>query len=307
MRTVFLFCMFVLPFFGEKTQILFHLHDAGETFAMLPVIKDLKQDYLVVASGVAERLVEDLPEDRIRSIESLVDLEADIVVTGVAAEVQGQTLDLFRNRGVLTIAFWDNFNASGPSAYFERAHQIEKRAEILFLPSESLLDSFKHRLVEVVGHPTLDTNTKPKLAVWIGGYGEEYDEAYTLFQEGMKGVEGYVVLKQHHPKTGLKNDLTTREAISVADVVICHQSSAAFQALAQNKPVLHVIPETQEFTSVPLEKGIAKMVSRVEDFRQALEEVAGCDVSGFYEVMGIPVNSKEAFSSALSQLCTHSP
>ena len=303
MRKIVLFVLIAFSAYAEKTTLLFHLHDAGETYALIPVIRQLdEEDYLVIASGVACRLLEELPKNRIRTLEDREKIEPRKVLTGVADDLQGETLDFFRSRA-LTYAFWDNFNTEGPSAYFSRAHRIQEKADVLLLPCESLLTSFSHRKSFVVGHPALPEPTKPKLVVWIGGYGENYEEAHALFKEGMKSVVGCVVLEQYHPKTGLKNDLKTSDAIALADLVVCHQTSAAFQALAQNKPVLHVIPEGQEFESIPIEKGLAKKVTLLKEFSEKLTEAMNGDVSGFYEVMGIPKNSVDLICQSLGLEC----
>jgi hypothetical protein len=299
MNKALLFLSLCFCLFAEKTEILFHLHDAGETNALLPVIRQLETDYLIVTSGVSEKLLVGIPPERLRSFQQYSLIEPNEVVTGVASELQGEVLDFFRNKGVLTFAFWDNFNADGESPYFKTAHGVEPRADILLLPCESLVEAFPNRLVRVVGHPTLDPKVLNKIALWVGGYGKDYEEAYELFLKGMAGVEGVTVIVQHHPKTGRKNDLKIDEALSLADLVICHQSTASFQALAANKPVLHVIPVGQHFDSLPLQKGLAKKVSAVEDFPQAVKDTLESDVSGFFELMGIPQNSTESCKAAL--------
>ncbi len=299
MNKIFLLFFSALSLFAERTEILFHLHDAGETYALLPVIRKLDREYLIVTTGVAEKLLTGIPKERLRSFQEYSQIEPNEVVVGVASELQGEVLDFFRKKGVLTFAFWDNFNPDGESPYFQTAHAVEPRADILLLPCESLVEAFPNRPVRVVGHPTLDLKDCPKIALWIGGYGKDYEEANELFQKGMARVEGVAVIVQHHPKIGLKNDLKMNEALSIADLVICHQSTASFQALAANVPVLHVIPIGQNFDSLPLQKGLAKKVCCVEDFPQAVKEALESDVSGFFELMGIPQNSTESLKEAI--------
>ena len=299
MNKIFLILSFAFSLFAEKTEVLFHLHDAGETYALLPVIQSLEREYLIVTTGVAEKLLVGIPKERLRSFQEYSQIEPSEVVVGVASELQGEVLDFFRKKGVLTFAFWDNFNPDGESPYFQTAHAVEPRADILLLPCESLVEAFPNRAVRVVGHPTLDLKARPKIALWIGGYGKDYEEANELFQKGMARVEGVAVIVQHHPKTGLKNDLKMNEALSIADLVICHQSTASFQALAANVPVLHVIPSGQHFDSLPLQKGLAKKVCCVEDFPQAVKDALESDVSGFFELMGIPQNSTESLKEAI--------
>ncbi|MBX7067614.1 MAG: hypothetical protein K1X28_10330 [Parachlamydiales bacterium] len=298
MIRVFLLCLFA-TLFGERTDILFHLHDAGETNALLPVIRQIDVDYLVVASGVSAGLLEPLPKERIRSFNQYSQIEPKLVITGVANAMQGEVLDYFHARGIPTWAYWDNFNADGESPYFKTAHSVEPKADLLLLPCESLRAAFANRPVRVVGHPTLDVKLPSKVILWIGGYGKDYDEAYALFQEGMSQVADAVVIRQHHPKTGEKNQFKLNEAMRLADLVVCHQSTAAFQALAAGKRVLHVIPEGQEFDSLPLQRGLAMKVSRADGFAKAVQEALEMDVSGFFDLMGIPANSTEVCKSAI--------
>lgn len=292
MRNFFFLLFASFSVFAEQTTVLFHLHDAGETFALLPVIREMdKEEYLIIASGIAAGLLGEIPKERLRTFDQMEEIEPQKVLTGVASELQGETLDFFREQGVETLAFWDNFNSKGPSDYFPRAHSIQERADVLLLPSDSLISSFSYRKTRVVGHPTLVEKEKPKLIVWVGGYGSQYEEAYALFKEGMKSIEGCIVLNQHHPKTGRKNDLKTVEAIAIADVVVCHQSTVAFQALSKNKPVLHIIPKGQTYDTLPIQKGLAKKVTTLEEFPAMLTETLNSDVLDFYEVMGIPKDS----------------
>lgn len=294
-----LFLFFICALGAEQTDILFHLHDAGETFALLPVIRQLDRDYLILTTGVSENLLSGIPKERIRKWNEFTQIEPNEVVTGVASELQGEVLDYFHQKGIQTFAFWDNFNSDGESPYFKIAHSVETRADILLLPCKSLESAFPNRQTRVVGHPTLDPQPRKMVALWVGGYGKDYEEAFELFQEGIKQVDNLVVLIQHHPKTGLKNDLKFSEALPLVDLVICHQSSASFQALAAQKPVLHVIPPHQNYESLPLQQGLAKRVSRVEDFREAIRETAEMDISGFFELMGIPKNSTEMCKEAI--------
>ena len=91
------------------------------------------------------------------------------------------------------------------------------------------------------------------------------------------------------------------EAVAIADVVLCHQSTVAFQALAVKKPVLHLIPEGQFFDSLPLQKGLAHKVVKVENFNEELHRALGRPVEDFSEKMGIPQNSVEACARAIEE------
>ncbi len=357
-----LFLILAIGLFGkEQTDVLFYLQDAGETYALLPVIRKLEEkgvDYRVLAAGVAEEVLSKsgLPAEKIRRLKDLhvatpvgrswsrseklsaseigqisEEIDAKKVVTGVAFELQGQVLDSFSKRGIPTFAYWDNFNAEGENPYFQTAHSVEKRAEILLLPSHFLESAFGDRKIRIVGQPTLQEWIREeravdrdrlrhrlgiekgrKIAVWIGGYGTDYEEAFRVFLAGMSQMEDLLFLIQPHPKTNpneclalgkncriLKGELTTLEAVALADLVVCHQSTVAFQALALGKPVLHLIPAGQHFTSQPLENGLAKKVALPEEFPAACRTAMEAPVQGFFELMQIPEDSVDRIVSIL--------
>ncbi len=358
-----LFLSFSIGLFGkEKTDILFYLQDAGETYALLPVIRKLEEkgiDTLVLIAGVAEDTAgqsgvpaarfrqfsdfkvatpidrswgrsQKLPDSEIRVV--VDEIETKEVVAGVAFELQGQILDLYSKKGIPTFAYWDNFNSDGENPYFLTAHSVEKKAETLLLPSYILEKAFENREGKaVVGQPTLQQwkteidaidcgelrrklgiGADRKTALFIGGYGTDFEEALSLFLKGIAGIDDVQFLIQPHPKTKgaafsspnpncrmLNGELSTIEAVALADLVLCHQSTVAFQALAIGKPVLHVIPPHQKFDSLPLQQGLAKKVSRTEDFKDAVRLAMQTPVSGFFDLMEIPENSVDLIVSAL--------
>lgn len=360
-KLAFLFLIFAVSLFARmQPDVLFYLQDAGETYALLPVIHELKDrgaDIQILAAGVAEEAVikSGIPRNQVLTFkdlgtEAVVDRnwgrdkkisENDLskildqvipkqVVTGVAFETQGQILETFRKLGVPTFAFWDNFNFEGENSYFQTAHSVEEKAETLLLPSLTLERAFEHRTSKrVVGQPTLETwatelssvntrelreklgiDSEQKVALFIGGYGEDYEEAYRLFLEGASQASDYLFLIQPHPKMRgifersfalpnhfrlLDGEATTIEAAALSDLVICHQSTVAFQALAAQKPVIHVIPPTQNFDSIPLQQGLAMKVSRAEDLHPAIRKATQTPPGDFYQLLGVPKNGTEIF------------
>ncbi|HSX12523.1 MAG TPA: hypothetical protein VLF61_03450, partial [Rhabdochlamydiaceae bacterium] len=110
--------------FAQETSVLFVLFDAGETHALLPVMKRCESEqlpYQVLAFGTARTLVPnaleiDLPVDSNwqrdvplapEEIEKLCLLvQPEVVVSGVASAIQGQLLDAYRG-SAKTFAFWD--------------------------------------------------------------------------------------------------------------------------------------------------------------------------------------------------------
>lgn len=265
-------------------------------------------------------------------IQRLVEeLEAKEVVTGVAYATQGQVLKAYRQQGKRTLAFWDNFNADGENPYFKTAREVEKEASVLLLPSALLESAFEEPLTKrIVGQPTLkDWQTKiekmdlpalrqkmgiadgEKVALFIGGYGPDFEESFQLFLDGVANTASTSIrfLVQPHPKTGgvyeqaqvlrqgqgsiqvLQGELTTQEAAAIADVVLCHISTVSFQALAAQKPVIHLIPSNQTFDSLALQKGIAFKVSTPSEFSEKIQAAFAKGAIDFYEELAIPENS----------------
>ncbi len=354
---MFVFLTALSLFAGEKTDVLFYLQDAGETYALLPVAKKLEEQgvsTLILAAGAAEEIVsrENYPSEKIWTFSNLgigerVDrawersqtlrperieqvleaLEPKEVVAGVAYELQGQVLSAYRGKGVPSFAYWDNFQADGENAYFQTARKVAAAAEKVLVPCKG---PFKEDAL-VVGQPTLEAwagqvqnadlaairrklglEWEQKLALFIGGYGKEYEEAFLLFSEGVQ--EGEILyLVQPHPKTGgafekarlkpgmrvLAGEISTIEAAAVSGLVICHQSTVAFQALAAGKAVIHVIPEGQKFDSPLLDAGLARKAVQAGELARAVSDLFGKRVEGFYDVMGIPEESVETCANLL--------
>lgn len=213
--------------------------------------------------------------------------EPKVFVSGVAFEWEGQLYDACRKKGIKTIAFWDNFSADGQDLYFTVARTVEKRADTLFVPSEQVAAGFADRpSLSVVGQPSLERwaheareietaavrkrlgiESGKKIAVFVGGYGALYEEAFSLLLRSLETVKDWTVLVQPHPKFAgkfeseylakqpslpvrvLKNEVSTIEAVAMADLVLCHQSTVGFQAMFLKKPVVYLIPEGQQAPS----------------------------------------------------------
>jgi hypothetical protein len=254
-------------------------------------------------------------------------IEPKEVVSGVAYETQGQILEGYRKKGIFSVAYWDNLNPDGENPYFHTAHKVERFASLLLLPAASLQAAFPKRDLRIVGQPTLEIyrdeasrvetaslrkklNVPPnrKIAIFFGGYGEEFDQALSLFLEGASQNPDFVYFIQPHPKAKgkaishpnvrlLDGELTTLEAVAVADVVLCHQSTVAFQALAAKKPVVHIIPEGQKFDSLPLQKGLARRISRPDQLAEALQSAPR--KNDLFECLGIPAHCTSECANAI--------
>lgn len=144
-----------------KTKILFVLYDAGETLALKGVMEKLaqdKEDFRILVMGTSRELIKkehfpnrldfaqlnipeidkswprekELGKDDLQKL--IGQVQAEIVVTGVAAEVQGQILEAYKTKAK-TFAYWDNFNPRGSSPYFAVAKKVQERASFVLFPS----------------------------------------------------------------------------------------------------------------------------------------------------------------------------
>ncbi|MBS0624889.1 MAG: hypothetical protein JSS32_02425 [Verrucomicrobia bacterium] len=368
-------CFFLAAFslFAEKTDVLFYIQDAGESFALMPVMKELEKkgvEIRVLAAGLAADLVKkgEIASEKVRSFRIPVDrnwargaqlpaeeigwlvdeIEANVVVAGVAFESQGQVLEAYRNRGATTCAYWDNFNAAGDDLYFATAQSVQPRADLLLLPSAELAHHFMGRNVRVVGQPSLEQWEKEarkvdlgiirgrlglcpckKPILFVGGYGDDYNEAFRLFIQCVDEFKrsDYLFYVQPHPKFGgaiekelllkyspktrtlpiriLQGEVSTVEMIAFAETVVCHQSSVGFQAIALDKPVVYLTPPGQNYNSLPLQKGLAQQIFTSSEFEKAVcSPVWGAD---FYELLGVPRQSAELTAQTIEELCRTSP
>ena len=359
-----LFSVFAL-FSTEQVDVLFYLQDAGETYALIPVIEALEEKGIecrILAAGVAEGILANsgLPQEKIKLFSDFgVQFDADWqrsyricdcyvarltdeiaaieVVAGVAYEAQGQVLEAYQNRGAKGLVFWDNFNADGQDPYFETARSVAQRAQTILVPAIALEGAFPGKTAIAVGHPSLDAwkakmesldrtlirarqglLARHKAALFIGGYGSEYEDSFRIYLDGAAKTDEFVFLFHPHPKSDrtfekrlisesgssiwmIEDGTSALEAVAMADLVLCHQSTVAFQALAAGKPVLHVLPQNSQYTSLPLEKGMAMQVRSAEDFPEALAAVMGRAPSGFYQTLGVPPNAVKNCADAIAE------
>ncbi|MCH9613545.1 MAG: hypothetical protein SP1CHLAM54_05500 [Chlamydiia bacterium] len=372
-RCAFVFTLLATSLFGAvQTDLLFFLVDAGETHAILPVLEKLEsfeKDYIVLAHGTAKDIVyqSGLPPQKIMTFAEFgIELDpvlprmfqltspevkkissriqALMVVSGVASAMQGQILEAYTKKDVMTVSYWDNFSATGTDAYFEIGHKVARKASMLFFPTKDVAEDLSFNPVPVdkrmvVGQPSLEgwkeinsydrhkllkkiSGVKnQKRITYIGGYGKEYEEAFTLFLKSMgdRVFSSYHVIIAPHPKTDgsfekemvkkqrsllpevtvLSGELTTKEATSLSDLVVCHKSTAGFQAASAGKSVIYLIPQTQEFSNTAIEKDAAKCVHSPSSFKKTCLDLMENPSGSFHDKVGVPEGSSEVFFHAL--------
>lgn len=179
------------PFEVIKTDRLFVLYDAGETNAMIPVMKRLEaegKDFKVLVMGTSETIVkpgmfegkrlvlkdlevsdivdkdnwkrdQEMSGDGILKIRDRIIPKA--VIVGTASSVQRQVLPLFK---AASIAFCDNFDYDMTHESFKTVDKVQAVASKVLCPSKNLVkllsgpqptaESLKK--YEIAGKPTLE-------------------------------------------------------------------------------------------------------------------------------------------------------
>lgn len=358
-KNLFLCFIFLFSTFLEAKP-WFYLQDAGETYAILPVIERLAEEKIpfgVITAGTANKIIHysDLPKDKLftlsdfgiedidsswprekkiscRRIRNLVEqIDAELFITGVAFELQGQLLEECKRQKIKTIAYWDNFNANGDNNYFKVAHAVKEKADYLFVPSELVAkDLFSINIPTIiVGHPSLEKwkdslnlykgiASSPKkneahMMTYIGSYGAGYEKAFHFFLDILRESEFEgVVMIQPHPRTDgsferktiegwekdhidlqVMEEVSTYALVSLSDYIVCYNSSVGIQALAAGKRVLYVIPPNDNYSNAAIENDVAPIICSLEDWKNNLHNSK--KISDLFSVMGMPRDSISTF------------
>lgn len=275
MKKVLVFIL-LMAFPSLFASHLFVLFDAGETVALKPVIEALiteGETVDVLALGTASTLMPEaailaevdrtwdrykpLSQERLEEILSAYD--PTVVTLGVASKIQAQVAAFYQEE-VRVVAYYDNFNPIERSTYPTLIREIESLADLFLVPSTLAAHSSHAQNVQIVGNPSIEqliqeieeidvTDLKNRLGfegpfiTYIGGYGSDYEEAFTLFMQCLESFPEYQVIICPHPKSDESFcPCTTTEAVALADVVVCHRSTLGIKALFAGKKVIFVDP-----------------------------------------------------------------
>jgi hypothetical protein len=246
-----------------------------------------------------------ISDSSLKKIEA--EIETKQVLSGVAFELQGQLLESFKKFECKTFAYWDNINYEGVNPYFQTAAKVAKIADRLLVPSKAFANAYPQG--EVVGQPSyelwkqqlsgirpasvtakLPFPLKTPVIVFIGGYGRDYDEALRKFLGYARDLKGYTILITYHPKMEGKVEreelqkqpighthllesswnISSCEAIAIADYVVCHQSTMGINAAVAGKNVIYLVPSDQTYTNLLIERGAARTVSSFDELLSSL-------------------------------------
>lgn len=278
-------------------------------------------------TGILEKLNKTWKRENLLSDESVQFLvgkfPAKKVITGVSYAFYGQLLQAYQACQTATFAYWDNINYEGIDYQTKIAYQVAQIAGTLFT---SVPISFSHPNSYTVGQPALEMlpsqtdeidsekirarlpfPLKSPLVVLFGGYGKAYHKALKQFLLSSEQLPDTTILLYPHPRTeGVFEqkklseqqlhhvhlidpswNLSMLEVAALANHVICHQSSAGFQAAAVGKSVIYWTPPGQTYSNHLIEKGFAQ-ATNYQQLKACLESPIS---RNFFEELQIPQNS----------------
>ncbi len=273
---------------------------------------------------------EKISEESLKKITATI--EAKKVVSGVAFAFHGQLLDAYKTSQ--TFAYWDNINLEGTDPYFQTAQNVAKSANHLLVPSRAFKNAYP--LADVVGHPSyelwkqqlsgiqtltvtakLPFTLRSPVIVFLGGTGSEYDEAFKEFLSIVADLKGYTILIAAHPKFeglvekkemekhSLSNihviekawNISSMEAIVIADHVICHKSTTGINAAVSGKSVIYFIPPTQTYTNLLIERGGASVASNLNELLAGLKNKRSTENP--FQILNVPEGSVDLIYNLL--------
>lgn len=200
------------------------------------------------------------------------------------------------------------------------------------------LDLWEERLAQVDKVSSLAKTSfraDAPILTYIGGYEEKsngYNDSFHLFVKSVNALKIPVqIIVQLHPRSDgsfekeilekyacqnpqfpayiISNgkQLSTYEAVAIADLGICHRSTVATQALFAGKRFMHIDLPRTTFSNFAIEKCLTAQCLSAEEATQYLAEHLHepIDLSSLYEKSGISPNATQHFQSYLANLIQH--
>lgn len=204
---------------------------------------------------------------------------APCIVSGLVSSFQKTWADFFRGMGKTVVGYYDGF---GYNTWRNKADEFAGSLSVLLTPSRDTAIFFSSRFrnipVLALGQPTLETipsllqrthlpalanalgidSSKPTL-LFVGGYGEGYEQAFDTFCQAVKTLPQSNVLVSLHPKvdgaqeTGIlkmhglekrvrivPKSIDTAQVLGISNVILSQNSTMTIQAGMQGKKVLLV-------------------------------------------------------------------
>lgn len=198
------------------------------------------------------------------------------IVSGLASSFQHRWTQFFRRQGKTVVGYYDGF---GYNPLHNRVDAFIGHLSSLIVPSRDIANFLRPRFYNIpvlaLGQPVLETgprliqqtnrvalaqqlgiaSSKPTI-LFVGGYGEGYEQAFHMFCQTVVSLPAANLLVALHPKTdgyletsllrkyGLENRVRivpkttdTVQAMGVSDIILSHHSTMTIQALLEGKKV----------------------------------------------------------------------
>lgn len=314
--------VFILYDSGESNAlipVLEILEECGLNFHILSfatssrLVKDYKHKIICLSDEIGDGPFssdwlreEGLSEGDLESV--LKSLNTNYVITGMVSEIQRQISESLKKRGTFVVGYYDSFAGMNPNHI---TFSFLPFLDEVLVPSEAIGASIKGLFPElrvlVVGQPSIETWRKmiregrsPEkksdfekdsrfTIAYVGGYGEDYAEAFELFLDSIEGEKECRVVVSLHPKVDgkferellsqrayphveiLSKNTSTNYVVLQSDLVVTHRSTVGVQAIFVEKPVIFFdVPESR-FSNVAIENGWAQKVVTKDEFLKVLE------------------------------------
>ena len=296
MKNLLLLLSICSSLWGSST--LFVVHDFGEISGLMSMMEETKGKVAILnlrgstLDGHLNDLMIDYKIEGMKRDTPLVDLsflsfEPTKIISGVSYFYMGQILDQFPHAE--KICFWDNFSPDGDSDYFATGHEVIRHADRVMVPNRVFLnhEKFADLQLDMVVHPSLKewvnrdgTGVKEELnlldnhtsVLFLGGYGEAYENAFDQFLDVVEEFEGYDVRLTPHPKFGKKYPFNTADLVDPFDILVTHKSTAGLLAALTGKRVIFFTPEDPNYTNIAIESGDATVAYSQSELVELLEE-----------------------------------
>lgn len=272
---------------------------------------------------------------------------APLLVSGYNSAVQNQLLETLQPTKTTTAVFYDSFNpphctlSDKSECYAEKAAAL---SDILIASTYELRDQFQKLSPArcfAFGNPTLEswriemnktdkkiltetlkiTNEKPVI-LYIGGYGDDYEDSFGLFLTAVRDLKNYQILVTLHPKMNgqfeqklletmnlshvriASKDLPTPTLASLATVVVTQRSTAGVQARFAGLPVIYLDVHPEKYTNFLIDAHLVGQVSSPEAFIDELAIINNQSITNesLGKKLGIPQNSTEKIGEYLISL-----
>ena len=257
-----------------------------------------------------------------------------ICISGVASVLQGQIVERHPGRTIMiwdnfkgndTGFYWEVAQEvqmlAGEVIYpaLSTYNELPKKSNKFHIIGHQSLEDWAFKVNHIDQYSIkLKLNVSKKIILYIAGWSGDPEcfNGTQLFANICKNVlgpylEDFEIIVQIHPRSNgnferqefqalaLVNSreiCTTEEVASIADVVICHKSTAGPKIVAAGKKLIFLVNQ-EGYTNKLIEKGICPLVKNEQEFLQELEKTIKERFSGdVFDAFEMPRNSINHFT-----------